>query len=80
MVKEAPKVDEVNFVVTLYKDMEADEIEVAYSYQSYEKALDFYNKEIEKAKNNYYVSLSLEIEEKGKLTYAPLLAGNYVKE
>ena len=80
MVKEAPKVDEVNFVVTIYKGMELDEIEVAYSYQSYEKALAFYNEEVKKAKNNYCVSLSLEIEEDGTLVDAPLLADNYVKE
>ena len=79
-MKEAPKKDEVNFVVTIYKDMEfADEIETSNSFNNYSDALDFYNKEIKKADNNYYVSLSLEIEEEGSLIDAPVLADNYVK-
>lgn len=80
MIK-APKKDEVTFVVTTYKDMElAGEIEYANSFNNYSDALDFYNEEIKKANNSYYVSLSLEIEEDGSLKDAPLLADNYIKE
>ncbi len=80
MTVEAPKKDEVNFVVTIYKDMElADEIEFSNSFENYSDALDFYNQEIKKANNNYFVELHLEIEEAGSLKGDILLANNYVQ-
>ena len=81
MAVEAPKKDEVNFVVTIYKDMElADEIEFSNSFENYSDALDFYNQEIKKANSNYFVELHLEIEEEGSLKDDILLANNYIQQ
>ena len=62
-MKKPPKKDEVNFVVAIYKDMElADEIETADSFENYSEALDFYNEEVKKAENKYFIELTFEVE------------------
>lgn len=76
----APKQVEVNFIVTIYKDMElADEIETVNSFYTYESALSFYNEAIEMYGNEQYIDLSLEIETDGNLEIKQL-AHNYTRE
>lgn len=76
----APKQVEVNFVVTIYKDMElADEVETVNSFYTYESALSFYNEAIEIYGIKQYIDLSLEIETDGNLEIKQL-AHNYTRE
>ena len=76
----APKQVEVNFVVTIYKDMElADEIETSISFNNYGSAIIFYNKQLETIGIEQYIELNLEIEIDGNLEVKQL-AHNYTRE
>lgn len=76
----APKQVEVNFTVTIYKDMElADEVETCNSFYTYESALEFYNEAVSMYGIEQYIELSLEIEIDGNLEVKQL-AHNYTRE
>ena len=76
----APKQVDVNFVVTIYKDMElADEIETVNSFYTFESALSFYNEARDMYTTGQYIELSLEIDIDGN-TEIKQLAHNYTRE
>ena len=79
MVKEAPETVKINYIVTKYSDMEfADDVEICYSFDNYDKALEEYNNIIEKVGHTKFVTLELEIETDGKFTLENIrLADNF---
>ena len=86
-MKNPPKSIEVNYVVTIYKDMEfADDVETADSFEmNFQAALEFYKETIDQVKNNQFVTLELEIKQEfedkaGGFSFETVrIADNYVK-
>lgn len=87
-MKNPPKNININYVVSIYKDMKlADDIETSNSFESdFQAALKFYNETIDRVKNNQYVTLELEIEWEfdGKADVYSVenirIADNYIEE
>lgn len=61
-MKECPKKIIINYIVSIYKDMECtDEIEAVYSFGSnYQSALKFFKETVRKVNKEQYITIELE--------------------
>ena len=59
----APINIKIIYYVEVHKDMDIDsDIELVSSFDTYGMALDYYEKFLDKAKGNYYITLEMEID------------------
>lgn len=82
---EPPKNINVYYIVSIYRDMElADEIEFSETFENYLMAKMFYEKEIKKAKHEYFITFEIEIEQEineGKFeTETIRIADNFIEK